>query len=130
MHEGLSLSILSSLAHIDVVDKVEESTFDGNDEEGEREVAAIHKQSVVKETSRGTLPLVRDCDQEEDGTNDDRYVCVLVAPLSDDTKPSVGNAFPSPPHCDRLTYTIRATPCEAHQKGNKPCHEQEVANLV
>lgn len=43
--------------HVDVVDEVEETALHRNEEEREREVAAMLEQAVVEESGLGALPL-------------------------------------------------------------------------
>lgn len=52
-----STSCAKEWTHVDVVDEVEEAALDGDEEEREREVAAVLEETVVEEPGRGSLPL-------------------------------------------------------------------------
>ena len=43
--------------YVDIVDEVEERTLDGDDEDGNRKIAAILEERVMQESGFGTLPF-------------------------------------------------------------------------
>lgn len=47
------------ITHVDVVDEVEQRSFDCDQEHGEREVATVLEEAVVQEAASRSLPLCR-----------------------------------------------------------------------